>query len=160
MRFIPGCQDGRPGPGRLFFAREKVYSSGMNEFNDDQNCFVCGKKNTAGLQLEFARNPETGDTEARVAFPVQFQGWRSTVHGGLLATVLDETLIKAAADAGHKCVTAEITVKYRKPAMTGESCRVSARTLETRGRIVFAEGRICDAQGQVLAQATGKLFKV
>lgn len=148
------------GAGPLFLSRGKVYSPGMSEFTDDQNCFVCGRKNTAGLQLEFSCNEASGWTEARVAFPVQFQGWRSTVHGGLLATVLDETLIKAAAAAGHKCVTAEITVKYRKPAMTGESCRVSARTLETRGRIVFAEGRICDAQGQVLAQATGKLFKV
>jgi uncharacterized protein (TIGR00369 family) len=137
-----------------------VYISGMNEFTDDQNCFVCGKKNAAGLQLEFSRNDASGWTEARVAFPVQFQGWRSTVHGGLLATVLDEALAKAAMAAGHKCVTAEITVKYRKPAMTGEPFLLSARTLETRGRIVFAEGRICDAQGQVLAQATGKLFKV
>jgi len=132
----------------------------MNDFNDDQNCFVCGRKNAAGLQLEFVHNGKTGETEARVAFPVQFQGWRSTVHGGLLATVLDETMIQAAGAAGVKCVTAEITVKYRKPAMTGEPCQASAKVLETRGRIVFAEARICDAQGQVLAQATGKLFKV
>ncbi|MBN2346886.1 MAG: PaaI family thioesterase [Candidatus Aminicenantes bacterium] len=132
----------------------------MNDFSDDQNCFVCGKKNAAGLQLEFARNPGNGQTEARVAFPVQFQGWRSTVHGGLLATVLDETMIQAAGAEGVKCVTAEITVKYRKPAMTNEPCLASARILETRGRIVFAEGRICDGSGQVLAQATGKLFKI
>jgi len=132
----------------------------MNDFNDDQNCFVCGKKNATGLQLEFRRNAATGETEAQVAFPVQFQGWRSTVHGGLLATVLDETMIQAAAASGVKCVTAEITVKYRKPALTGDPCLAAAKVLETRGRIVFAEGRICDAQGLVLAQATGKLFKV
>jgi uncharacterized protein (TIGR00369 family) len=132
----------------------------MNDFNDDQNCFVCGGKNAAGLQLEFTRNAARNETEARLAFPVQFQGWRSTVHGGLLATVLDETMIKAAGAEGTKCVTAEITVKYRKPAMTGEPCLASAKVLETRGRIVFAEARICNAQGQILAQATGKLFKV
>jgi uncharacterized protein (TIGR00369 family) len=132
----------------------------MSEFIDDQNCFVCGKKNTTGLQLEFGKNAASGETEARVAFPVQFQGWRSTVHGGLLATVLDEAMIKAAGGAGSACVTAEITVKYRKPVLTGEPCLVSARIVETRGRIVFSEARVCDAAGQVLAQATGKLFKV
>jgi uncharacterized protein (TIGR00369 family) len=132
----------------------------MNDFNDDQNCFVCGGKNAAGLQLKFTRNAASGETETRVAFPVQFQGWRSTVHGGLLATVLDETMIQAAGAAGVKCVTAEITVKYRKPALTGEPCLASARILETHGRVILAESRICDAQGQVLAQATGKLFKV
>ena len=132
----------------------------MKEFTDDQNCFVCGQKNTAGLGLEFGQNAASGETEARVAFPVQFQGWRSTVHGGLLATVLDESMIKAAAAVGSKCVTAEITVKYRKPVLTGEPCLIAAGIVETRGRIVFAQGRICDSQGQVLAQATGKLFKV
>ena len=132
----------------------------MNDFNDDQNCFVCGKKNVAGLQLEFAQNPRSGETEARVAFPVQLQGWRGTVHGGLLATVLDETLIKAAAAAGCKCVTAEITVKFKKPALTGSPLLAAGKVLETRGRIVSAESRICDAQGQVMAQATGKLFKI
>ncbi|MCU0236746.1 MAG: PaaI family thioesterase [Acidobacteria bacterium] len=131
----------------------------MSEFIDDQNCFVCGKKNASGLQLEFSRDEASGQTEARVAFPVQFQGWRSTVHGGLLATVLDEAMIKAAAASGA-CVTAEITVKYRKPVMTGEPCRILSRTVGTRGRIVLSEARICDAAGQILAQATGKLFKV
>ena len=111
----------------LSFPRHKVYKGRMKEFTDDQNCFVCGKKNTAGLGLEFGQNAASGETEARVAFPVQFQGWRSTVHGGLLATVLDEAMIKAAAAAGNKCVTAEITVKYRKPVLTGEPCLVAAR---------------------------------
>ncbi|HOW44702.1 MAG TPA: PaaI family thioesterase [Candidatus Aminicenantes bacterium] len=132
----------------------------MKRFDDDQNCFVCGRKNVAGLQLEFRRDAAGGAAEADVAFPVQFQGWRCTVHGGLLATVLDETMVQAAAATGLKSVTAEITVKFRKPAMTGEPCRVSARLTGARGRIVFAEGRIVDSSGQELALATGKLFKV
>ncbi len=132
----------------------------MKRFDDDQNCFVCGRKTVAGLQLEFRRDAAGGAAEADVAFPVQFQGWRCTVHGGLLATVLDETMVQAAAATGLKSVTAEITVKFRKPAMTGEPCRVSARLTGARGRIVFAEGRIVDSSGQELALATGKLFKV
>jgi uncharacterized protein (TIGR00369 family) len=137
-----------------------VYISGMTDFNDDQNCFVCGKKNAAGLQLDFSQNPQNGESETRVAFPVQLQGWRSTVHGGLLATVLDETMIKAAAAHGLKCVTAEITVKFKKPAMTGIPYLAAGKVLETRGRIILAESRIGDAEGQLFATATGKLFKI
>ena len=132
----------------------------MKNFSDDGNCFVCGKENPAGLQLEFKPNPQNGEIEARVVFPTRLQGWRDTVHGGLLATVLDETMIKAAAAAGIKTVTAEITVKYKKPARTVIPCLASGKVLETRGRLVTAESRICDASGQVLATATGKLFKV
>jgi len=98
--------------------------------------------------------------EAGVSFPDRLQGWRGTVHGGLLATVLDEILIKAAAAAGIRCVTAEITVKYKKPAPTGVPCLAAGKILETRGRIILAESRICDASGTIYAQATGKLFKV
>ena len=132
----------------------------MKDFKDDKNCFVCGRKNAAGLQLEFGLNSQTGETEARVVFPARMQGWQDTVHGGLLATVLDETMIKAAAAADMKTVTAEITVKYKKPAQIGIPYLSSGKVLEIRGRIVTAESRICDASGQILATATGKLFKI
>ena len=132
----------------------------MKDFKDDQNCFVCGQENAARLHLEFGKNPQNGETEARVVFQARLQGWQDTVHGGLLATVLDETMIKAAAAAGIKTVTAEITVKYKKPAQIGISCLAAGKVLEARGRIITAESRICDASGQILATATGKLFKV
>ena len=132
----------------------------MKDFNDDHNCFVCGNKNPFGLKIEFHENRQNNEIEAEVIFPVHLQGWQNTVHGGLLATVLDETMIKAAAMGDFKCVTAEITVKYKKPAMTGTAYRAFGRTLEARGRIITAESRLCDAGGQVLAQATGKLFRV
>jgi len=132
----------------------------MSDFNDDHHCFVCGPENPAGLKLSFSLNPQSGEIEAAVAFPPHLQGWQGTVHGGLLATVLDETMIKAAAAAGHTCVTAEITVKYKQPALTGKPYRVSGNALEARGRLVTAESRIIDASGQICAQATGKLFKV
>jgi len=136
------------------------YKGRMNDFRDNQNCFVCGRENPAGLRLEFRENPASGAVEAEVAFPPRFQGWQDTVHGGLLATVLDEAMIKAAAAAGHKCVSAEITVKYREPARTGARYLAEGKVAQVRGRVVLAESRIGDAAGRVYAQATGKLFKV
>ena len=137
-----------------------VYKMIMKDFNDDQHCFVCGKKNLAGLKIEFRENLQSKEVEAEVIFPPHLQGWQGTVHGGLLATVLDEIMIKAAAAAGIKCVTAEITVKYKKPAFTGTTYQVHGKMLEMRGKIVTAESRLCDASGQIYAQATGKLFKI
>jgi uncharacterized protein (TIGR00369 family) len=137
-----------------------VYKKIMKDFNDDQHCFVCGKENPSGLKIEFRENPQNKEVEAAVVFPPHMQGWQNTVHGGLLATVLDETMIKAAAAAGNKCVTAEITVKYKKPAFTETTYRVHGKMLETRGRIIMAESHICDATGQIYAQAAGKLFKI
>ena len=137
-----------------------VYIFPMRDFSDDQNCFVCGQENPTGLRLKFRENEATHEVEADVVFPAFLQGWQDTVHGGLLATVLDEVMVQAAMAVDIKCVTAEITVKYRKPAVTGVSYLVSGKVLETRGRIITAESRIYDTSGQIYAQATGKLFKI
>jgi uncharacterized protein (TIGR00369 family) len=159
MRIPAVCQGGIAGPP-LPFSGRMVYKEGMSEFNDNENCFVCGRENPAGLRLEFRTDPGRGAAAAAVEFPACFQGWQDTVHGGLLATVLDETMIKAAAAAGHKCVSAEITVTYRQPARTGARYLAEGEVLQSRGRLVLAASRVRDAAGRVCAQATGKLFKV
>jgi uncharacterized protein (TIGR00369 family) len=137
-----------------------MFPQARRDFKDDQNCFVCGEKNPAGLRLEFREGDSEHEVVTEIIFPAHLQGWQGTVHGGLLATVLDEIMIKAAKAIGSTCVTAEITVKYRKPAATGVSYHVSGRVLASHGRLVTAESRLCDSTGQILAQATGKLFKV
>jgi uncharacterized protein (TIGR00369 family) len=137
-----------------------VYTFGMRDFSDDGQCFVCGLNNPAGLRVEFRETGTDPGIEADVVFPKHLQGWQDTVHGGLLATVLDEAMIKAGFALGIKCVTAEITVKYHKPAATGAPYRVLGKVLESKGRIVTAESLLQDASGQVYAKAAGKLFKL
>jgi uncharacterized protein (TIGR00369 family) len=132
----------------------------MNDFNDDQQCFVCGQKNTLGLRLRFRENAADQTVESEVTFPTFLQGWQDTVHGGMLSTVLDEVMVQAALFAGIKCVSAEITVKFKKPAATGTPYSLIGKVLESRGRVIEAEGQIKDASGTLYAQATGKLFQV
>jgi uncharacterized protein (TIGR00369 family) len=130
-----------------------------NEFRDDRGCFVCGEKNPVGLKLRLRTDPERGESVAEVTFPGHFQGWAGIVHGGLLATVLDEAMIYAAGAKGLKCVTGEITVRYVKPASTGVTYSLKGRFVEDKGRIVLAESALIDSEGREVAKATGKLFK-
>jgi uncharacterized protein (TIGR00369 family) len=130
-----------------------------NEFRDDRVCFVCGEKNPVGLKLRLRTDPERGESVAEVTFPGHFQGWAGIVHGGLLATVLDEAMIYAAGAKGLKCVTGEITVRYVKPASTGVTYSLKGHFVEDKGRIVLAESALIDSEGQEVAKATGKLFK-
>jgi uncharacterized protein (TIGR00369 family) len=130
------------------------------EFSDDRMCFVCGEKNPHGLKLRLRVDAERGESCAEVAFEERFQGWAGIVHGGLLATVLDEALIYAAGAKGLKCVTGEMTVRYVKPVRTGAPYALRGRFLEDKGRMVLAESELLDADGTQVARATGKLFKV
>lgn len=129
-------------------------------FVDNKRCFVCGKANAAGLQIEFRKNAERGESAADIVIPERFQGWENIVHGGILATVLDEAMIYAAAARGFWCVTGEITVRFVKPASTLTPYALKGRLIQDKGRIILAESVLLDADGQEAAKATGKLFKV
>jgi uncharacterized protein (TIGR00369 family) len=131
-----------------------------NEFRDDRVCFVCGEKNPIGLKLRLRTDAERGESSAEVTFRDDFQGWTKVVHGGLLATVLDEAMIYAAGATGRLCVTGEITVRFVKPAATGVPYALKGRFLEDKGRIVLAESELLDAAGDQVARASGKLFKI
>jgi len=130
------------------------------EFLDDRACFVCGEKNPVGLKLLIRTDAGLGEASAEVTFPEYLQGWKKLVHGGLLATVLDEAMIYAAAAKGFKCITGEMTARFLKPASTGVAYGLRGRFLEDKGQIVLAESVLLDGKGQEVARATGKLFKI
>jgi uncharacterized protein (TIGR00369 family) len=131
-----------------------------NTFRDDRVCFVCGEKNPIGLHLRIRTDPQRGESAAEVTFGDDHQGWTGIVHGGFVATVLDEALIYAAGAKGHLCVTGEITVRYVKPVSTGVVYALKGRFLEDKGRVVLAESELVDAAGERAAWAAGKLFKI
>ena len=54
-----------------------------------------------------------------------YVGWEEKVHGGLLATLLDEGMAWAPSSFDSWAVTAEISVRYRSPANPGEELTVT-----------------------------------
>jgi acyl-coenzyme A thioesterase PaaI-like protein len=53
-----------------------------------------------------------------------------------------------------------MTVRFVKPASTGVTYTLEGRFVEDQGRIVLAESSLLDGEGQEVARATGKLFKI
>jgi acyl-coenzyme A thioesterase PaaI-like protein len=82
------------------------------------------------------------------------EGPPGVVHGGWVATLLDQLLGHANAAAGVGGFTAELTVRYRRPTPYGVPLLVRARTDSVEGRRVHASGEIV-ADGVVTAEATG-----
>ena len=135
-----------------------MYKTGMKNFNDDNFCFVCGTDNPHGLKLSFVYDKKNDETISKATFARHFQGWKDVLHGGIISTVLDEILIKAAAHKGFNCVTAELNVKFRKPALTNTEYVIKGKIKEIRNKIVFAEGYVMSANNKTIASANGKLF--
>ena len=71
-------------------------------------------------------------------------GHPGIVHGGLLATLLDEGLARCCFPAlpNKVGVTANLNVDYRRPAMTDTYAVLRAETVKVEGRKAWVEGRI------------------
>src|SRR5258705_6198626 len=127
----------------------------LNDTSAYQRCFACGARNPDGLRLVFRREGDAIVTE--LTPDARFQGSRGVVHGGILATLLDETLSRIATAQGRWMMRARLEVRYRAAAPLGQTLRVSARTLATRARMLTAAGeiRLADDPATVIATAEG-----
>jgi uncharacterized protein (TIGR00369 family) len=124
-----------------------------------QGCFVCGQKsiNSASLNLRF-RVTEEG-VVVRFTPKAEQEGYKNVVHGGIICSVLDETIGWAVAVARKKFfVTGELSVRFLKPILTGHEIIVSGRVLEHKSRYSIATGEIKDNEGVLYTKATGKFF--
>lgn len=119
-----------------------------------RECFVCGRNNPYGLDVQFLR---AGDRIVADWTPApEHRGYADRVHGGVAAALMDEAMGWAPTCATRRmCYSAEIRVRYRRSIPTGAPLRVEAWTVETRRRLFRAEGRLLDAEDQVLATASG-----
>lgn len=120
-----------------------------------RDCFVCGAHNAHGLHLRFRRR----GAEVIAEFTPQphHAGFRGIVHGGIMATVLDETMFWAAACAMKRfCLAAELNVRFVNKVTVGQQLLCVARLKSDRGRLWESEAELTDAAGTVYAKATCK----
>jgi uncharacterized protein (TIGR00369 family) len=121
---------------------------------NSRNCFVCGLENAAGLHLRFFDN---GVDEVTCDFTVspKHQSYPGIVHGGVIASILDETGGRTAAINDHNrfFVTANLQVRYRRPVPLGTPLRGVGKLVKRQGRRVRAHAEIRMPDGEVLAEA-------
>ncbi|KAH8829548.1 HotDog domain-containing protein [Flagelloscypha sp. PMI_526] len=82
-------------------------------------------------------------------------GYDGIVHGGLLATLLDETMGRTAImNLPDKIgVTATLGVKYRAPTKADQFIVIKTRVQEVKGRRVTVTARVEDVDGKLLVEA-------
>jgi acyl-coenzyme A thioesterase PaaI-like protein len=125
-----------------------------------RSCFVCGNANPIGLDLHFETDGQT--VTAGFQPRPEHAGFKGTVHGGLLSTVLDEAMVwVCGVRTGKFAYCAELAVRFRQPARTGGVLRLEARLVEDRrGRVFQAEAELRDGTGQMIATANGKYMPI
>jgi uncharacterized protein (TIGR00369 family) len=122
-------------------------------------CFGCGPANATGLRLEFLR-AEDGSVVCLPTIAEDFEGAPGCVHGGIIATMLDEAMSKSALARGLTAMTRQMEIEYLRPVPSGEPLRLEGRLLRSEGRKHWTEARILAASGRVLAQGKGLFIEL
>ena len=102
---------------------EKYLRSPFAEGRGDK-CFGCSSANPHGLHLEFSEDGE--GVKCRWQPEARFQSWDGILHGGITATILDETAGWAAMRRFRRsAMTTRIDVRYLKPVRVDDGCIIA-----------------------------------
>ncbi len=127
----------------------------LENFDADGTCFACGPHNAAGLHMNFKSDGKTIYSWLRV--PRHLCGWQNLLHGGVIATILDETMSWTAHHLIKKLIlTRSISIDFLQPAHVDTTLRAegyihrikSERQAELKARLVNEKEKVC-------AHATG-----
>ncbi len=125
-------------------------------------CLVCGLSNPAGLHTRFYEL-ESEHVVGLFAPAEQHQGYPGRLHGGIICSVLDETIGRAIRiDHGDQIwgVTMALTTRFRRPAPLGRELRAVGRVTRQTRRHFEGDGRLFLPDGTVAAEAHGRYMKV
>ncbi len=138
----------------------------QDRYAPNNACFGCGPANAQGLRLKsFVRGDEVVCTWQPATMHEAFTGMLS---GGIVGTLLDchcnwtaaHHLMRAAGLDRPPCtVTAEYTIKLRRPTPTADPVLLRAKVLESDGERVRVSGTL-EAGGRVCATCEGVFVQV
>ena len=107
------------------------------EPNPTNGCFGCGGTNPRGMKLSFELDDATRRVRGMFRVDAEYQGGPGFVHGGIIATLLDEVMGKVSRFSKARTVTAELNVQYLRPVPVDEDIIVEGWAAERKGSNFF-----------------------
>lgn len=123
-------------------------------------CFICGVDNPIGLKLRIYQT-SPGIIETTYIAPEHFQGYPGILHGGIVASILDEISGRALmgdVSSPRFMYTGKLQVRYRKNVPIGKPLRIVGKALKSKGTSAEGWAGIYDQEGNLLAEASTLLI--
>jgi uncharacterized protein (TIGR00369 family) len=119
-------------------------------------CLVCGRDNPHGLNLTSLVDPDTGTVSTAFTPAAHHIGFEGIIHGGVLATLVDELMVWSSIWASRKaCVAAELSLRFVQKAAPGQSLHAIATVTRQRSRMIEAAAEVFEGS-TLICTATGK----
>ena len=133
----------------------------LRKQNSSKMCFVCGVKNDTSLKANFYELA-SGEVVALFRPLPEHQSYPGRLHGGVAASILDETIGRAINVKDPKIwgVTVDLHVQYKKPVPLDEELKAVGRITRDSSRLFEGTGELLLSNGEVAVTATGKYVKL
>ena len=131
----------------------------MEKQPNSRMCFACGIENPIGLKLKFYTDGEDRCTVHFHPRP-EHQGYPGQVHGGLVSTLLDETMGRVLTHRNVWAMTGRLEIKFAKPVPLDQELTIVGELTRSRSRAYEARGEIQLPDGTVLVEATGMYVRI
>ncbi len=112
------------------------------------------------MRLKFAYDEDRDCFVCRFRLSKRYTGPPGHVHGGIIATLLDEAMGKVNRLRHVVALTKQITVDYLKPVPLNKPLRVESREVSVKGRKHTNMAEILNQKGEVLARSKGLFIAI
>jgi uncharacterized protein (TIGR00369 family) len=107
------------------------------------------------LKLEFSVQTD-GSVVATFPCRETLQSYPGTLHGGVIAALLDAAMTNVLFSTGVVAVTAELTVRFLAPVRLGCAAVVRGSITRATSRSLYYVGSEIEQDGRVVARASAK----
>jgi acyl-coenzyme A thioesterase PaaI-like protein len=122
-------------------------------------CFVCGIENPIGLHLHFYTDDE-GRCITRFQPEPEHQGFPGQLHGGIISTLLDETMGRVLTTRDVWVITGRLEIKFSKPVPLDQELKIIGELTRNRSRAYEARGEIQLPDGTTLIEGSGMYIRI
>ncbi len=134
-------------------------SATIEQLNSNQrfnhsSCFICGKN---GLDLSFEIK-ENGGVAAYVANLQNLQGYNNILHGGIVTSLMDATMVNCLFAHGIAAYTAEILVRFKLPVAVDRSVVIYADITRHSKNLFFMTSELLQ-NNVIMASAKAKFIR-
>lgn len=133
----------------------------ISKQKNSRYCFICGMDNPIGLKSQFY-NMEDGSVMTLFKYLPEHQSFPQRVHGGLIATMLDELAMRAYWVKNETIfgVTTSMETKFRKPVPYNIDLIGKGEIISDTSKFFKTKTVIMDRDDKVFSEAITSYIKL
>lgn len=146
--------------GRKIVQEDDIQPSRFGYEIHHSKCFGCGKDNPIGLKANFTYDTERNQVYFVYNFQEDYNGAPSFVHGGIISTLLDETMGSLCFHLGFLVMTDEMCYKYHKPTPVKTDLLANSWVIKKEKRKIHLECKLCSLDDSIIYVTGRGIFHI